>query len=164
IRPLCVASVMSTALRGRGQALDDLEAARRWLVGRPEIDADRIGTIGFCIGGCFALLLARTGLYKVSAPFYNTPVDVPRACPVVASYGGRDLMVRGVAGKLEKRLDALGVPHDVKIYPEAGHSFYTETPGLMGEIGKRAPIHAEYHEASARDARRRIVTFFREHL
>lgn len=164
IRPLCVASVMSTMLRGRGQALDDLEASRRWLSDRPEIDADRIGTIGFCMGGSFALLLARTGLYKVSAPFYNMSVDLPRACPVVASYGARDLMVRGVAAKLESQLDDLGVPNDVKVYAEAGHSFYTGTPGVMGEISKHSPIHAEYHEASAQDARARIVTFFREHL
>lgn len=164
VRPLCVASVMRTAVRGRGQALDDLEAARRWLSARPEVDADRLGTIGFCLGGSFALLLARTGLYKVSAPFYNTPVDMPRACPVVASYGARDLMVRGVATKLESQLDALGVPHDVKVYPEAGHSFYTETPGVLGEIAKRSPMHAEHHAASAADARARIVAFFGEHL
>lgn len=164
IRPLCVASALGTAVTGRGRSLDDLEAARRWLANHSDIDADRIGTIGFCMGGSFALLLARTGLYKVSAPFYNTAVDMPRACPVVASYGARDLMVRGVAGKLESQLDALGVPHDVKVYPDAGHSFYTETPGILGEIVKRSLIHAEYHEASAQDARKRIVTFFREHL
>jgi carboxymethylenebutenolidase len=164
VRPLCVASVMRTAVIGRGRALDDLEAVRRWFADRPEIDAGRVGAIGFCMGGSFALLLARTGLYKVSAPFYSTAVDLPRACPVVASYGGRDLGVRGVADKLEAQLDALGVPHDVKTYPEAGHSFYTETPGVLGAIAKRLPIHAEFHEASAEDAHRRIVTFFREHL
>jgi carboxymethylenebutenolidase len=164
VRPLCVASVLRTALLGRGPALDDLEAARRWLADRPQVDSDRIGTIGFCMGGSFALLLARTGLYKVSAPFYNTTVDVPRACPVVASYGGRDQLTRGVPEKLETQLDALGVPHDVKVYPEAGHSFYTETAGVKGQLAKLSPMRAEYHEPSAADAHRRIVTFFREHL
>lgn len=142
IRPLCVASVLSTVLTGRGQALDDLEAARRWLIDRPEIDADRIGTIGFCMGGSFALMLARTGLYKVSAPFYNTASDLPRACPVVASYGGRDLGVRGVPQKVEAQLDRLGVPHDVKVYPEAGHSFYTRTPAWWGRSRSGRPSTA----------------------
>lgn len=163
-RPLCVAGVLRTLVFGRGPALDQLEAARRWLAGLPEVDDERIGTIGFCMGGSFALLLARTGLYKVSAPFYNTKVDLPRSCPVVASYGGRDLTTRGVPEALDAQLTELGVPHDVKVYPEAGHSFFTRTPGVVGQVASLLPLHAEYEEASAQDAHRRIVSFFREHL
>lgn len=164
-KPLCVASTMRTMARGVGPALDDLEAARRWLADRPEVDAARIGAIGFCMGGSFALLLARTGLYKVSAPFYGGQgVDLPRSCPVVASFGGRDVSMRGVPEKLTAELDALGVPHDVKVYPDAGHSFFNRTPGLVGKAMSHLPIHAEYHEASAQDAHRRIIAFFRTHL
>ena len=72
--------------------------------------------------------------------------------------------MRGAAEKLTANLDALGVPHDVKAYPDAGHSFFTRTPGPMGEVVRRLPIHAEYHETSAQDAHRRVVAFFREHL
>jgi carboxymethylenebutenolidase len=164
VRPLCVAATMRTMVAGSGAAMDDLEAARRWLADRPEVDGTRLGTIGFCMGGSFALLLARTGLYKVSAPFYGRPPDLPRSCPVVASFGGRDLGMRGAPEKLTADLDAAGVPHDVKMYPEAGHSFFTRTPGLKGQLVRRLPIHAEYHEASAQDAHRRVVAFFREHL
>jgi carboxymethylenebutenolidase len=165
VKPLCVASTMRTMVRGAGPALDDLEAARRWLVDRPEVDAGRIGVIGFCMGGSFALLLAGSGLYKVSAPFYGgRGVDLPRSCPVVASFGGRDASMRGVPEKITAELDALGVPHDVQVYPDAGHSFFSRTPGLLGKAVARLPIHAEYHEASAQDAHRRIVAFFRTHL
>ncbi len=165
VKPLCVASTMRTMVRGAGPALDDLESARQWLAARPEVDATRIGAIGFCMGGGFALLLARTGLYKVSAPFYGGQgVDLPRSCPVVASFGGRDASMRGVPEKLTAALDGLGVPHDVKVYPDAGHSFFTRTPGLLGKVAARSPIHGEYHEASAQDAHRRIVDFFRTHL
>src|ERR1700733_12987512 len=55
VKPLCIAATIRTMTRGAGPALDDLEAARRWLVDRPEVDAERIGTIGFCLGGSFAL-------------------------------------------------------------------------------------------------------------
>ena len=164
VRPLCVAATMRTMVTGSGAAMDDLEAARRWLADRPEVDGTRLGTIGFCMGGSFALLLARTGLYKVSAPFYGRPPDLPRSCPVVASFGGRDLGMRGAPEKLTADLKAVGVPHDVKVYPEAGHSFFTRTPGLKGQLVRRLPIHAEYHEASAQDAHRRVVAFFRKHL
>jgi len=164
VRALCVAATMRTMVTGSGAAMDDLEAARRWLVERPEVDGTRLGTIGFCMGGSFALLLARTGLYKVSAPFYGRPPDLPRSCPVVASFGGRDLGMRGAPEKLTADLEAAGVPHDIKVYPDAGHSFFTRTPGLTGQLVRRLPIHAEYHEASAQDAHRRVVAFFREHL
>jgi carboxymethylenebutenolidase len=165
VKPLCVASTMRTMARGAGPALDDLESARRWLTARPEVDGTRIGAIGFCMGGSFALLLARTGLYKVSAPFYGGQgVELPRSCPVVASFGGRDASTRGVPEKITADLEALGVPHDVKVYPEAGHSFFNRTPGLIGKAVSRSPIHAEYHEASAQDAHKRIVAFFRTHL
>ena len=164
IKPICVARAMRTTQRGEGRELDDLEAARRWLAELPDVDGDRIGTIGFCLGGSFALLLARTGRYKVSAPFYSGRIDLPRSCPVVASYGGRDITTRGYPELLEARLEAMDVPHDVVTYSEAGHSFFTRTSGMTGSLVARSPLHAEYHAPSAEDAHRRIVAFFREHL
>lgn len=80
IKTLCVARALHTMKRGSGPELDDLDAARRWLVGRPEVDGERIGAIGFCLGWAFALLLAETGLYKVSAPFYGRTRDLTKAC------------------------------------------------------------------------------------
>jgi carboxymethylenebutenolidase len=164
VTALCVARAMRTVRRGHGRELDDIEAARRWLADRPEVDAERIGTIGFCLGGSFALLLAGSGRYKVSASFYNLPMPVPRACPLVASYGGRDCTTRGFGDRLEARLTELGVPHDVRTYPEAGHSFQSRPPGLIGALTKYTPFRAEYHAPTAEDAHRRIVAFFREHL
>lgn len=163
-RALCVARALRTSRRGAGRELDDLEATRRWLAARPEVDPDRIGTIGFCLGGSFALLLARTGLYRVSAPFYGGDVRLARSCPVVASYGGRDRSTRGYPQRLVADLAALGVPHDVRTYPDAGHSFMTRTTGLTGRLGPHLPLRAEYHEASAADAHRRVLAFFAEHL
>jgi carboxymethylenebutenolidase len=82
----------------------------------------------------------------------------------VASFGGRDRTTAGHAEKITNRLDELGVPHDVKVYPDAGHSFFTRTEGVKAKILPRMPLHAEYHEPSAKDAHERIVAFFGEHL
>lgn len=165
-KPLCVARCLRTVATGQGAQLDDLEAARRYLARLPGVDTERLGVIGFCMGGGFALLLAMTGNYRASAPFYGmAPKQMPRSCPVVASYGGKDRVLASAPATLTKNLTDLGVPNDVKVYPEAGHSFYTRLQGrVMQMIGPYTPMHLGYHEPSARDAHQRVVAFFREHL
>ncbi|MGQ0479761.1 MAG: dienelactone hydrolase family protein [Pseudonocardia sp.] len=165
-KPLCIARTMRTMLAGEGVALDDLEAARGWLAGLPEVDDDRIGVVGFCMGGGFALLLAMTGRYRASAPFYGqVPKRMPASCPVVGSYGAKDLTLRGAPAALERNLDRLGVPHDVKTYPEVGHSFFTRPHGRVLEmVGPYTPFRLGYDEPSAKDAHERMVAFFRQHL
>jgi len=165
-KPLCVARCLKAVATGQGPALDDLEAARRYLTALPEVDAERVGVIGFCMGGGFALLLAMTGKYQASAPFYGAaPKQMPKSCPVVASYGGKDLALKGMPARLTRNLGELGVPHDVKTYPEAGHSFYTKQPNRVMElVGPYTPLRLGLHEPSAQDARERVVAFFREHL
>ncbi len=165
-KPLCIARTLRTMLTGEGVALDDLEAARGWLAGLPEVDDGRIGVVGFCMGGGFALLLAMTGRYQASAPFYGqVPKRMPTSCPVVGSYGAKDLTLRGAPATLERNLDRLGVPHDVKTYPEVGHSFFTRPHGRVLEmVGPYTPFRLGYDEPSAKDAHERMVAFFRQHL
>jgi carboxymethylenebutenolidase len=83
---------------------------------------------------------------------------------MVASYGGRDRMLPGVAAKLETILSEAGVPHDVKEYPGVGHSFMNEfpTPGPLRFVENVAGL--AYSRPEAEDAWRRILTFFSEHL
>lgn len=165
-KPLCIARCLRTVATGKGAPLDDLEAARRYLAALPGVDEQRLGAIGFCMGGGFALLLAMTGNYQASAPFYGmAPKEMPRSCPVVASYGAKDKVLASAPATLSKNLADLGVPHDVKVYPEVGHSFYTEAPGrILRMVGPYTPMALGYHEPSARDARERVVAFFHEHL
>ncbi|HEY2095451.1 MAG: carboxymethylenebutenolidase [Pseudonocardiales bacterium] len=165
-KPLCVARCLRTVATGKGDALDDLDAARRYLTALPSVDPERVGVIGFCMGGGFALLLAMTGNYQASAPFYGmAPKEMPRSCPVVGSYGAKDLSLKPMPARLERNLTELGVPHDVKVYPEVGHSFYTKAPNRVMElVGPYTPLRLGHHEPSAQDARERVVAFFREHL
>lgn len=165
-KPLCVARCLRAVATGEGAPVRDLESARAFLAAQPGVDAERLGVIGFCMGGGFALVLAMTGKYRASAPFYGmAPKQMPRSCPVVASYGGKDKVLAKDPERLRGNLVELGVPHDVKVYPDAGHSFYTEPAGRVMElIGPYTPMSLGYHEESANDARERVVAFFHEHL
>ena len=96
-----------------------------------------------------------------------TPRRFTGACPVVGSYGAKDPGNRGAGERLERVLTAVGVDHDVKTYPEAGHSFMNDhdradLPALFA-LQFRLTGNP-YHEPSAQDARRRILDFFARHL
>jgi carboxymethylenebutenolidase len=165
--PKCVVATVQASRSGSGEAYEDIEAARQWLAARADCTG-RIGIIGFCMGGGFALLSApRYDFQAASVNYGEVPDDAVQrlagACPVVASYGRRDRVLRGRAAKLESALQTLGIDHDVKEYPTAGHSFMNRIAGLeLNPVLKFIGLH--YDHPAAEDSWRRILSFFDTHL
>ena len=54
--------------------------------------------------------------------------------------------------------------HDVKEYPEAGHAFLNDHERTVLYVVAMGLVGGGYHEPSAQDARRRIVSFFDAHF
>lgn len=162
-----VRQVFAAIAKREGRPFADVAAAHRWLQGHIG-SSGRVGVIGFCMGGAFALALADRGFDAVSVNYGRVPADLEvlrGACPIVGSYGGRDLVLQGSAARLEGALTEFGVPHDVREYPHAGHSFLSDMPNAPLLVRPLAKLTgAGPNPVAARDAWDRIDAFFSKHL
>lgn len=136
-------------------SIRDLKAALTYLSERAEVDPARLGAIGFCMGGSFAIAWScADDRLKVIAPFYGMnprPLEsVARACPVVGSYPKADFTAKQ-GRKLARELRRDGIPHDIKIYPGAKHSFFND----------QGPTH---DPAASQDAWERTLAYFDKRL
>ncbi|MEY2413021.1 MAG: carboxymethylenebutenolidase [Acidobacteriaceae bacterium] len=96
----------------------------------PEVDPQRIGLMGFSLGGY--LSVSSSGIdsrIKAVVEFFGgLPRELKyfmrRACPTLILHGEADTTVPvAEAYHLQKVLQAKRVPYEMKIYPGAGHGF-----------------------------------------
>jgi carboxymethylenebutenolidase len=149
-------------MRGRGSSFQQVDDAAAWLADQRQCNA-RIGLLGLSMGASIALRLAATGRFHVAGAFYGfTPRDVDwsHACPIAASFGGRDRLVRDKGVALAAQLDKAGIPHDIRCYEESRHSFLTETKtGWQSLL-----LGLEHDPRAAGHAWTRTMAFFAKHL
>lgn len=139
-------------------AMKDVQTSLAYLSRVQGVDETRVGVIGFCMGGGFALRLACTAMQvKVAIPFYG-PVPPPDElrycrCPVLYFYGGRDEWVpRQEVERLRQVFEAGSSGSQVQIYEQCAHAFFNDT---------RPEV---YNAAAAQDAWQRALTFLKQHL
>jgi carboxymethylenebutenolidase len=156
-RAVCMARYMAGMLRGSVNrfGVDDLKSALTLLAKMTNVDAQRLGAVGFCMGGGFAIAWACTdSRLKAIAPFYGVnprPIEATsRLCPVVGSYPEQDFTARS-GRALDQALMGFHVEHDIKIYPGARHSFFNDTK-------------SSFNREAANDSWSRLLKFFGEQL
>lgn len=132
------------------QWLETLRDAFSYVLAQPGVDPQRVGLLGFSLGGFLSLALAtqEPRISAVAQLFGGLPEpflpDAGKLPPVLILHGGRDTVVPvAEAEKLEALLKQHRIPFEIKIYSDQGHHF----TGL-------AQI----------DALRRVVAFFRRYL
>jgi carboxymethylenebutenolidase len=140
--------------------LRDLKAALAHLKTRKDVKPGRIGAIGWCMGGRYALELAtlEPTLAAVVA-YYGAPPTDPAAiarikAPVLGSFGGEDKgPSRDQVMAFDAAMKKAGKSADIKVYAGAGHAFANVNNPWKG-----------YREEAAKDAWARTLAFFAKHL
>jgi carboxymethylenebutenolidase len=112
------------------RAIRDLRAAYDFVASQPSVKKDRIGSIGWCMGGGYSLDVALTEPH-LAATVINyghlatDPFELKKiTAPILGLFGGQD---RGITPddvkKFQQSMEQLGKKIEVKIYPDAGHGF-----------------------------------------
>ena len=142
------------------RASRDLAGAVDFLLGRDDVQGDRVGVVGFCMGGAFVLQLAAQEGGKVAAAVAFYPVGpmpddyAGLQAAVMAHFGENDDFIPiSQADELAARIKS-GTGQDPQIhrYP-AGHAFLNDE-NLLGT----------HDPQQAKLAWDRTVAFLREHL
>jgi carboxymethylenebutenolidase len=115
----------------------DLDAVFAWLATQPEVQADRIGIMGFCFGGRTSLLYSlhndRLAATVILYGSLITEAEQLKALPgpVLGIFGGADnsIPVEEVRA-FESALTVAGVPNEVTIYEGQPHAFVTSIEAI----------------------------------
>jgi carboxymethylenebutenolidase len=148
------------------QMIADARATVAWLRARPDT-TDKIGVMGFCIGGHMTYLTAAETDVAAAASFYGGGIAAPKGpggkpAPIhrtnqirgriVTLFGGKDAMIPDAqVNAIRSALAEHGIRHEVVVYEGADHGFFCDQ-------------RATYHEASAKDAWSRVKQLFASEL
>jgi len=141
------------------RALRDLQAAVRYLGTRPDVDASRIGAVGWCMGGGYALSLAVAEPKLAAAVIYYGRLLTEDAqigkikAALLGNFGATDQGIPPAAVQaFAEQAKKLGVRVDFKVYPGAGHAFASSSSPKI------------FRAADAADADGRTDAFFAKYL
>jgi len=148
------------------EMIADARAAVAWLRERPDT-TDRIGAMGFCIGGHMTYLAACESDVSAAASFYGGGIAAPEGMGGKPSTIGRTGKIRGKilclfgekdgfipldqVEQIKAALADKGVDHETVVYPGADHGFFCDQRGT-------------YQKEAAADAWQRVKALFREEL
>ncbi|NRA01747.1 MAG: dienelactone hydrolase family protein [Myxococcales bacterium] len=143
-----------------GKFTEDMRAALAFLRSRPNVNGEKLGVTGFCMGGRLAFLTACALPNEIAAaaPFYGGGIAGHLELadriqvPLLLFFGEQDPFIPMVeVREIDERLRVLGVDYRLRAYPGADHGFFCDE-------------RASYHAEAAVDAWNQLERFFSEKL
>jgi carboxymethylenebutenolidase len=144
----------------------DLDGTLAFVRARKDVKGDKIGVMGFCIGGHVAYLAGATTDVKATVSFYGGgiatfgpgggPPTVTRTSGIKGSilcfFGGKDGAIPPEqVDTIRKELEKHHIRHEIVVYPEATHGFFCDQRG-------------SFHPPSRDDAWNRVKKYFAAEL
>jgi carboxymethylenebutenolidase len=165
-KPLCIARALREIAKGEGEFIDVVVNAADVVAAESGVERQRVGVIGFCLGGGFALATGK--VFRATSTNYG---DLPPTTvlsgigPTIGCYGERDRVYRHTGAELGKRLTVLDVEHEVHTF-DAGHAFLTDGDHPLAQTLTRFALNVNAtRDAAAREAAwPKILAFFERHL
>ena len=141
------------------EAEKDLRGAISYLLNHEATTGDKVGSVGFCMGGALSLYAAsKNPQVAACVVFYgihpNVKPDLANLqAPVLGIYAEKDGYVTPtVVHELEASLKEHGKSVEMQIYPGVDHGFFNDS---------RSEV---YNQAAATDSWRRVLKFYHENL
>jgi carboxymethylenebutenolidase len=140
-----------------GETEKDLRGAIRYLLAHRAVAGDKVGTVGFCMGGALSLYAAsKNPQVGACVTFYGIHPQAELEnlqAPVLGLYAEQDTFVTlDRVRELEAKLKRLGKPAEIHVYQGTNHAFFNDT---------RPEV---YNREAAADAWQRTIAFLRQHL
>jgi carboxymethylenebutenolidase len=138
---------------GKPVFLDNVIAAARWLREEcPQSRGQKVGVVGFCMGGGYSALLACSDPQLAGAVIFYGAAPPPEkvagiSCPVLGLYGALDARINAGIPGFREAMEKHGKSFETRIYENAAHGFFNDN-------------RPSYHAGAARDAFSRTLAFF----
>ena len=138
------------------QMAQDLLDCKTYLQGLNFVIAEKLGIMGFCMGGGLTYQLSSMYPFSASVPFYGAnpkPLESVEKIsgPILAFYAGEDERINAGVPSLVEAMVKYKKQFSLKLYKGALHSFFNET-------------RASYNEEAATDAWESSLAFFNKNL
>lgn len=122
------------------RAAKDMSGAAAYLRGLAEVSPKKIGSVGFCMGGNLALLLATIAELEAAVGFYPYPRTEPKfensTCDAILHVAANDQAPSPeMAEKVAKQIETSGHAATVHVYPGADHAFFNDTRPEVYDAG-----------------------------
>lgn len=137
--------------------VEEMKGAAAYLRSLDEVNADKIGSMGFCFGGGMSILLACNEKIDACIIFYGENPDPVSQVenvkgPIMGLYGGKDTRISSNVDKLLSAAVQYNKAFEMKLYPDAAHAFFNNTN------------ERTYNKPAAEDAWERVLSFFSKNL